>query len=132
MITKSADEINRAIKLYDWLRPDATKLARKRFAAKAARHLAYDYKGSQGLKLVGYGDCECTNSIIFDDFQDEELGTEVCFSVTVKAPDGNERFDSDEALGYNTFIQAAPHREELQAAIIKQHFREKRDERCED
>ncbi len=132
MITRQAKDIDEAVKLYEWLRPDASQRARRRFFGQASRHFQYDYQGSRGLALVGYEDCECVNTIIFDDFQDEELGKEVCFSVTVLTENGPERFDSDEALGYNTFIQAAPHREELQAAIINVHLEQKRSEQCEE
>ena len=132
MITKSARDLDEAMDLYSEFRPDASQRARRVFAGKAARHFQYDYRGSKGLTMVGYADCECINSIIFDDFQDDEFGVEVSYSVTVLTENGPERFDSDEALGYNTFIQAAPHREELQAAIIRTHLENKRAEKCEE
>ena len=132
METRQARNIDEAIELHKWLRPKATQRSQRRFAGQAARHFNFNYQGAKGLRLVGLGECECVNTIIFDDFKDTELGTEISFSVTVLTENGPERFDNDEALGYNQFIQAAPYREELQAAIVKKHLEEKRSKRCED
>ncbi len=112
------------------LRPESSSLARKRFAKKAGGHLEYDYKGSRGLRMVGYGECECVSSIHL--FIDSDDTVDICFMVTVDTPDGDECFDSSEALGYSEYIKAAAEAAERREAVKQIHYQNRRNESCEE
>ena len=111
-------------------RPEATERARNIFKGKAERHLAKDYKGSRGLQMLGLGDNDCDSSCVLW----VEGGAIVDASWCVTVYDGNdaECFDSEEALGYNSFVRHVPHIEARKAEIRKKHIEKRRKEKCDE
>ncbi len=119
-----------SIEAFIGVRPESSRLARVAFARLAGKHLEFDFKGSKGLRMVGYGDCECTSSIQL--FIDTDDTVDVCFMVTVNTPNGKECFDTSEALGYSSFIKAAAGAEDRKEELKKIHYQKRKDESCEE
>ncbi len=97
-------DINKAVAKFRELRPDASERSVSVFRGKASRHLLKDYSGSRGLQMVGRGDSDCDSSIVI--WHDNEE-VDIMYCVTAYVGKSAECFDSDEALGYNTFIKNA-------------------------
>lgn len=106
-------DINEAVDKFKELRPDASERSVSVFRGKASRHLLKDYSGSRGLHMVGHGDNDCDSSIVI--WHDDEF-VDIMYCVTAYVGKSAECFDSDEALGYNTFIKNA-HRSPIQRTI---------------
>ncbi|MGI9460314.1 MAG: hypothetical protein ACR2NF_09970, partial [Pirellulales bacterium] len=116
-----------ALEAFIALRPESSALARNKFARKAGKHLGTDYNNARGLRLAGECGAACP-VIVVNVYEDDTVDTEML--VKVQTSDGTVCFDSDEALGYNTFIKAAPYVSQRAAEIKKLHYNSTRDSRC--
>ena len=117
-----------ALEAFSALRPDASVISKRMFARKAGGHMGTDYTGSRGLKIVGMGSFSASPSIVFNLQEDSSVETE--YMVVVDAPDGKVCFDSEEALGYNHFIRAAPEVAARSERIRQEHYKLMREEEC--
>jgi len=111
-------------------RPEATERARNIFKGKAEKHLSKDYRGSRGLQMVGLGGNDCDSSVVL--WVDEGGVFDTTWCVTVYTGNDAECFDSEEALGYNSFIRHVPHIKAREAEIRNKHIEERRKEKCDE
>ncbi len=117
-------ELGKALEAFVAVRPDSTPLARNKFARKVGKHFGTDYTGSRGIRLAGVSG-DATPIAVINLYEDGSVDTEML--VEVNSADGKVCFDSDEALGYNTFIKAAPYVAERAAEIKREHYDSTRD-----
>ena len=125
-----ANNLGDALEAFAALRPDASTIAKRIFARKAGGHLGTDYTGSRGLRIVGLGACPASPSIVLNLLDDYTVETE--YMVVVDAPDGKVCFDSEEAMGYTSFIKSAPEIAELAEKVKQEHYNRTRDDQCDE